>query len=68
MTYPGVRTRVTRYETEISGGWAKKNPELFVEAVDDFIEQAVQYDLYDVRMVIDRVGFITFIATKQEAT
>jgi len=55
----------TKYATEISTGWMVKNPELFVRAIEDFTEVAIQHDLFHVQMDISHVGFLTFTATPE---
>ena len=54
----------TKYATEISTEWMVKNPELFVDALEDFTSVAIQNDLFHVQVDISRVGFLTFTATR----
>ena len=56
----------TRYSLEVSTGWAEDHPELFTKAVADFAEVAIQHDLFNIKMDIDRVGFYTFTETPME--
>jgi hypothetical protein len=53
----------TRISLEVNTGWMKDSPILFQKAFLEFVDNAIQLDLFDVNVDIDRVGFVTFTAT-----